>query len=80
MPGHRLATRIALTSLLLLALATTGSGVALATPDTHHDSSQNATGFLDGIQNTLEQLDDFLETIADLLRTIRTITGGAEGG
>lgn len=76
MSVHRLATRIALTSLLLVAVATTGSGVAVATTGSGHDVSRDTTASLDDIQNLLEQIDDFLETVADLLRTIRTITGG----
>lgn len=80
MTTRRLATRIALAGLLIVAATATSSGVVLASPDTNHSPTQDAPAFLDGIQNILQQVDDFLETVADLLRTMRSITGGGEGG
>lgn len=40
--------------------------------------AQTDGGFLAGLQDTLESVDEFLETVVDLVRTISRLTG--EGG
>lgn len=35
---------------------------------------------LDGLQDTIERIDRLLESVADLLETVRTLVGGGGGG
>lgn len=35
---------------------------------------------LSGLQETLQDIDEFLETVVDLVRTINELTGAGEGG
>lgn len=74
MEHRRIVLSMALAGLLVVTITVTGSGVALAVQDT----GQDAGTVLDDIEQLLQRIDEFLETVADLLRTIRAI--GGEGG
>lgn len=81
MAPRRTLSRVLLASLLVLAVVTTGSGVALATQPAAQSSPQDSGTVLNSIEQLLQNVDEFLETVLDLLRTIRAISGeGAEGG
>lgn len=68
----------------VLLVASVGTAAASAaptaqTPSLSTDTNAQANdGFLAGLQDTLETIDEFLETVVDLVRTINQLTG--EGG
>lgn len=78
MKFNRSATCTVLAGLLVVAVGVSGSGVALAAQDTATDNGTQSV--VNDLEQLLQQLDAFLETVADLLRTIRSISGEGGGG
>ena len=74
MSNRRVVPRVVLACLLVVAVALAGSGVVLAAQD---EGEPSGSAF-EGIEQFLQQLDEFLETVVDLLRTVRAL--GGEGG
>lgn len=74
----RFARRTAMAGLLVVASVVAASGAVVAAGD--GASLQDARTQLDAVEGILQRIDAFLETIADLLRTIRAISGEGGGG
>ncbi|SEP23771.1 hypothetical protein SAMN04487948_12515 [Halogranum amylolyticum] len=69
----------------LLVVATVGvapaSTATTPTASVGDEAVQQADGdTLSGLEETMREIDQFLETVIDLVRTINELTGEAEGG
>jgi hypothetical protein len=66
---------------LMSASMVAGIGVANASTPTDTMSPHRNTvilGLLDGLQDLIEQIDEFLEAVVDLLTTLQELFGGGE--
>jgi hypothetical protein len=74
--------RVAVVCVLLLASLGVGVSTAAAPTASLGDESlaQVDGGLLSDLEETLQNIDEFLETVVDLVRTINELTGEGEGG
>jgi hypothetical protein len=78
--GQRLLAALVVVS--ACAVAGVGIGAAASAPEATESGGQPTVvlGLLDGIQDFIEELDNFLESVADLMKTVQELFGGGEGG
>lgn len=77
MDHSRLTLGTALACLMVVSIVA-GGGMSVTVDE--RTTRQNAGSPLDVVEQILQRIDSFLETVADLLRTIRSISGEGGGG